>query len=34
MHHLERQVKADQEQPEMPFAQTLAQQSASLWMGY
>ena len=29
VHDVERQVKADQEKPEMPFAQTLAQHSAS-----
>src|SRR3984957_5950707 len=29
MHDVERQVEANQEQPEMPFAQTLAQHSAS-----
>src|ERR1700685_1488585 len=29
VHHVERQVKADEEKPEMPFAQTLTQHSAS-----
>ena len=28
MHHVEGQVKADQEKPEMPFAETFAQHSS------